>query len=417
MLVSDTQLSPEFSNFRCYIGFVSHHVTFCEYSKEVLRFCFVPSIEDLRNCEGSLQLHSEYLVKVSTYAKRFLKSTPIKSVPLNELFKYLNDTGLLETFHDIVYIFSGEIVNVEYDCDVRLHLIHHSSEPNEKNIQFAMKSKATYSVETEMNENTLKTLKSCLTPKMKLKGMKVFTSNTVYVKSVYGPIKRSIVEKHQTKIDLKFFSRSIPPFFILRNTKNQSDSVSVQMILDIFEEYLIVINRVWKRAINQTELFGSFDDTWWIGPLIQQKASEAMKDMGLSIPWIISERKMKFWKESGVSVKKGEPVTKLLGLLIGSPKIFTNAQRLYFLLKGFYGGMGYFDELYESLISNILESQYLKIPPYFVLSEETNLEEMEEFHCEMTLITLSTKRYGRLRTAFQELKNDRIVLDRSNSHS
>jgi hypothetical protein len=85
-------------------------------------------------------------------------------------------------------------------------------------------------------------------------------------------------------------------------------------------------------------------------------------------------------------------------------------------LVGFYGGMQYFDELYGSLMSSIMEGPYLVIPPYQVFREETSLDDMKQYDCGMASITLLTKRYDRLRVVFQEFKNNQLALDRSVSH-
>jgi hypothetical protein len=318
----------------------------------------------------------------------------------------------MNSLHDIIYVFSGEIGTFEYEQKPRLHLIQIAAEPSEKNIQFALKANATYFLETHVTANTLRYFKSCLAPTVIDTRVSVFTSTGVVLKFVSGPIKRFSSSGNQTIIDLKSFSRAIPPFLILRGTKDVCDCVSVQIILEIFEGHLFVMNRVWQRAPSPAAWAASVNHAWCAAPFIQLKAVEALKDIGLVTPWVVPERKVKFLKEAPLCRKKAKHLEKLITVLASNPEIFTDTQRSYFLLAGFYGGIGYYDELYDALTMTALNAPYLVIPPYIVFSGEQRQSDLGlSAVFGMASITIPAKRYSRLRTAIHDLRNELFLLE------
>jgi hypothetical protein len=315
----------------------------------------------------------------------------------------------METLQDIVYVFSREITNVEYEAQARLHLIHVASEPSEKNVQFALKANATYSLETHINVSTLRHFRSCLAPTAIYRRVAVFTSPAVCVKSVLGPV-RAATRGSPTIVDLRFFSRSIPPFLVLQSTTERVDCVSVQVILDVFDGHLFVLNRAWKRAAAAADWAAAVDCAWCVAPFIQLKAAETFKIMGLATPWAMSERKVKLRNEASMRRKRVEQIERVVALLMSSPDILTDQQRAYFALAGFYGGNRYYDDLYAALMTGEVEAPYLLIPPFLIFNE-AGPEDIGQFNCGMAPIRLAQKKYARLRNALHEFKSEMTALD------
>lgn len=73
ILADEVKESEEFGAMLFYIGFVSQHVTLCQFETGNLRFCFVPLIDAVQNCEKPMAIHAEYLLVAATHAKSFLK--------------------------------------------------------------------------------------------------------------------------------------------------------------------------------------------------------------------------------------------------------------------------------------------------------------------------------------------------------
>jgi hypothetical protein len=411
MLIEEARRTPDFGNARFYVGFVSQHVTFCHHAPNDLRFCFVPSFENLQDCEETLLSHAEYLEVAATHAKSSLKATAEKSVPLRELFDVLLVTRIMEDLQDIVYVFSGAVANLEYDFGPRLHLVQIASEPNEKTIQFALKANATYSLETQINANTLESFKSCLAPNLLYRHIQVFTSQGISLKSVYGPVKTTTITQKGSIVELKLFSRAIPPYFFLRGTKVPEAYVSIQMVFDVFESQLFVMNWVWRKAIHPAEWAASVDHAWCVAPFIQLKAAEAFKDLRLVSRWSIPDGTFRFPKEAVCCRKRAEHLEKLILLLVRRSEIFSDAQRSYFLLSAFYGATRYYDELYEALTKSPIDGPYLIIPPYIAFAEEATSLGIAPLKVGMTPIKLPPRAFGRLRNAIHDLRSELTLLE------
>jgi hypothetical protein len=405
LLIEYSKESPEFAAARFYVGFVSQHVSFCQFTPGSLRFCFVPSIEDFSECERSFESHAEYLLVAATHANSFLKMTASKDGPLNELFRWLSQVKVMDRLLDIVYVLSGEVAGVDCESNARIHLIHVASEPSEKNVQFALKANAEYFLEPKISVNTLQSFKACLGQAAINAQMRIFCSPTLSVKSAHGPVRQFAVKARQTVINLRFFSRAVPPFLVLQRTRESVDCVSIQMVLDVFDGDLFVLNRAWKLATGTADWSGSIDPAWSLAPFIQMKAATQFKDMGFTTPWVIAERKWKFRPNALTGKKLTECMERFVNMLL-DPGIFTDGQRAYFMLVGFYGGNGYYGQLYDALKICPADGPYLVIPPFLVYSEEEAIGRTERPICEMPPIRIPVKRYARLLNALQSFKNE-----------
>jgi hypothetical protein len=310
LLTDEARRFPDFGAAPCYIGFVSQSVVFCKFSPNQLRFCFVPSIEQVQTCERPMAAHVDCLIVAATHAKTVLWATPEKGAPLSALFKFLTDMCALNGILDVIYVLSGDLVNFDYASSPRLHLIQIASEPSEKNIQFALRANATYSLIPQINESTLRSFKLCIAPSIISTQIVLFTSAGWSFKAAYEPI-RAISKKDNelaksTTIDLKFFSHAIPPVIILRSDREAGECVSVQIIIEIFDAHLLVMNGVWKRANGPAEWGASLDYAWYMAQFAQLRAAEALKDLGIATPWSVVEGRLKFPKEAAVYKKKAE---------------------------------------------------------------------------------------------------------------
>jgi hypothetical protein len=304
-----------------------------------------------------------------------------------------------------VYIFSGDIGNANYEPPPRLHLIQIATEPSDRNTHFALKANATYSLQTQINKSTLAHFTSCLGMGQISSRLTIFTSARLSIKAIYGPIRATSSNGSQTTLELKFFSREIPPYLIVRHAKSDVDYVSIQMVLAGFDGSLLVFNRAWRRASTAAEWAASINPAWYAVPFIQLRAVEALKAMGLASPWTVPEVKVRALKDVAIAKKKSEAIEKLILPLFSGADVFSDSQRAYLLLTGLYGGRRYYDELYEALTRGILDGPYLMIPPYLVFGDET-IVDISQYNCGMAPIKFTARRYARLRSMIQDFRNE-----------
>jgi hypothetical protein len=234
----------------------------------------------------------------------------------------------------------------------------------------------------------------------------VFTSAGASLQKAYGPIKSLTTDRgNATTIDLKFFSRAVPPYLILRPTKDPADAVSIQIVIDVFDAQLFVMNHVWKRATSQAEWDSSLDFAWCFSQFIQARAAHELHSLGLSIPWRIPERRIKFSREVNAQKRKVEIFDKFIGLVMSGNDIFTPQQKAYLLLATYYGRDQYFDDLYRALTTPGTPGQALIFPPYIACEgPDPPQVDISQFSCGMAPIRLHPKRFARLKGVMHDFK-------------
>jgi hypothetical protein len=407
LLVDEAHTSSDFGCALFYIGFVGPFIMFCKYDPGNLRFCFVPAIDNFKDCLKTLQDHSDYLFQAVDHAKSFLKTAGDRRGALKSLFKFLSDEKVAGDIQDIIYIHSGEIgAQIDFGPPPRLHLIQFAGEPSFLNVQLALQTNSTYSVQSQIGGDTLTYFKTCLGGSAVNSRLRIFTSAGALIQKAYGPIKNMTIERGSSAtIDLKFFLRAVPPYLILRPTKDPADAVSIQIVIDVFDAQLFVMNHVWKRAASPAEWGSSLDFVWCSAQFIQIRAAEELRSLGISVPWQVPERRIKFSREVNAQKRKVESFEKFIRLIMSSNDMFTPQQKAYLLLATYYGRDQFFDDLYRALTTPGTPGQALIVPPYIACeAPDPPQVDLSQFSCGMVPIRLHPKRFARLKSVIHDVK-------------
>jgi hypothetical protein len=213
----------------------------------------------------------------------------------------------------------------------------------------------------------------------------------------------------QTVVDLKYFSRDVPPYFVLRCAKDSSKApVSVQVILEVFQDQTYVMNRSWKKAETDQEWAKSIDFAWFSSQFLQTWAVGEFQRWKLVAPWTFPDRKIKFSKDLTSLKRKIDAFEKLFGLILANPDGVRDSFRPYLLVMVFYGGALFFETLYKSLASASLDAGFLDVPPFAVFDAGRSKPPVTPG---LAPIVLESTQYEKLRTAIHAFRCDLLLLD------
>lgn len=409
-LLKEKLLSEENANIAemmFFFAFVGKAVNMVRYSKGILTFCVPKCIKDIMRFGAQFFQLEEYLEFAVIQAKNHLLPDTNKKQQLYDFFSFFKESEHLSDIQDIFYFLNGSLSNKVkiYNNLPNFHLIQIAKEVSKENIEFALQIGGTFSLQTEINDSTFEYFKNCISQfRLQSPSFEIRNSNGLYIRSneFYGPISNIKNIDQIYNIRLKYFSKKIPPSFILRCKPNSYWSnlfFSIQIQMRFYSSTLIVLSEVWERALTFEQWLNSLNYQFIYCSKLQRHAQDILKKNFINLPWIIPNWKYSLPKPIS---NKYKIFKKFFSILFSKDKSIIDSYKYGILLNIFYGDCDYLQKLYDSIKNGDLQNSII-IPPYIFWEKNTDIPcDSQEYELENVFI--DEKNYRDLLDKILELR-------------
>jgi len=403
-------------------GFLGYSIHLCDISSSYYRFFEANSSNDIIK-HSRLLKDFLFLPQMISLAKKYMVSQEEKIYQINKLFTFFNnEMNTHPRINTIIYIFSGILPQCQpLKHPVFLHLLQISDSPSSFNIDFAIKSRASYECHHQDDPNIVLSLKKYITQFSHLwPQITINCSSGIYVKHFISPNCISSISGRKSSIVLPFFSNIFTPTAIVshhnRSDYNNSRFFSVQILIQVFPDITLILNESWKKSLSIPEWVNSLSPMLFMSLYIQYISKKVLEISfkKQSIPWNIPEIKQKHSPGTEKAKKLRDFTQYIMDIFIRSKDpLFTENYRNQILVTILYMGPKIVTFL-ESLLLGPVNNQFFVAPPYiFVYIRDSYWEISHQSNSplkEFCPILMSEENYVKFITELSLLRDSFSVL-------
>lgn len=307
-----------------------------------------------------------------------------------ELITFLNKNGTLPDINNIIYLFKSNVPKIEdFELNMLITLIKVQGNSNQEAIDLACNLRAKYYFVNGFNNKCFENIfKSALSKDIRNKKIEVFRSNGIAFKDYSGPI-ISVSKDNTIQTFKTYYCASQDPLYLIPTCDNKSgyndnSFFTVQVALSFYEDYIYVINGVWKKNTKINDwtsylLTKETSDILFL-TLIRKKAFGIFQSYSKSklSKFVIPNRQVKINNEGNLKYLKAK-ITALENLLVTLFKtqndLFDSGMKLNILKEFIIGDSVSLNIFANTFLRLKLDSKVtsLLIPPYQFTTTKENV--------------------------------------------